>query len=129
MKRITINTMFYIVLRYIIFLIAIYAFNRNAKFVSLSDLRNGEDLFYFFWLFGLPLVVELIVLGIPLAVGIVRSLSGTGKWYYLLFLVLFTLEFFFAYHLYGLQSSILKAVISITLFFVIFRKVFFKHEA
>ena len=128
MKRITINTMSYIVLRYIMFLIGIYTFNGDAKFVGLSDLRNGEDLFYFFWLFGLPLVVELVVLGIPLAVGIARSLSGTGKRYYLLFLVLFTLEFLFAYYLYGLQSSILKAVISITLFFLIFRKVFFKYE-
>lgn len=128
MNRITINTMFYIVLRYIMFLIAIYIFNRDAKFVDLSDLRNGEDLFYFLWLFGLPLVVELIVLGPPLALGIIKSLSGHGKWYYLLFFVLFILEFIFAYHLYGLQSSILKLGISIALFCMIFRKVFLKHN-
>ena len=114
------KTTIYIFLRYLLFLIAIYVFNKEASFISWSDLRNNEDWFYFFWLFGIPIILEIIIVGIPLTFGLSRVTNSNGKWYYLLFLLLFAVEFAFANYLYGIQSSILKIGPSLVLFFIFF---------
>lgn len=117
------NTAGYVFLRYLLFLIAIYIFYKEAKFVSWSDMRNNEDWFYFFWLFGIPVIIEIIIVGVPLAFGLSRVTNSNSKWYYLLFLLLFAVEFTFANYLYGIQYSILKISISLVLFFVFFWRI------
>lgn len=117
-----IRTAGYIFLRYLFFLIAIYIFNKESKFISWADLQNSDDWFYFFWLFFIPMIIEIIIIGIPLAFGLNRVISSNGNLYYLLFLLIFAVEFIFADYLYGIQSSMLKISISLALFFVFFWK-------
>jgi len=103
----------------------VYFIEKDAKMVRLSDLKNKEDLFYFFWLFGIPVIVEIIIIGLPLSYGLEgKTRTGSG-WYYLLFLMLFVIEFAFASWIYGVDSSIVKVLISLILFFAFFWKKLF----
>ncbi len=120
MIKLFISTAGYIFLRYLLFIIVLYIFKDEVKLLTGADLQNGEDWFYFIWLFCIPIILEIIIVGYPLAYALNRVINTKKKWYYLLFLVLFTVEFAFANYLYGVQAAILKAAVSLVLFFVFF---------
>lgn len=116
----------YIFLRYFVFLGALYSISKDAKGVKWSDLRNGEDWFYFSWLFLIPVVVEIVLLGLPISYGLDKVASSTNKVaFYFLFVGLFVVEFFISNWMYGMSSSFYKVGISIVLFLMFFwRKLF-----
>lgn len=110
----------YIFFRYLAFFI-ILVFFRDVKW-NWSNLKNGEDWFYFGWLFFVPVIIEIIVFGLPMGYGL-NKLSNSNKIYiYALFLVLFVIEFLFANWIYGTQSAFIKTGISILLFLILFWK-------
>lgn len=110
----------YILVRYIIFFI-ILVFYKNVKW-NWSNLKGGEDWFYFGWLFFVPVIIEIFVFGLPMGYGL-NKLSNSNKGYiYVLFLVLFVIEFLFTNWLYGTQSAFIKTGISVVLFLILFWK-------
>lgn len=112
----------YIFFRYFAFFIVLYTTDKTVKIVQSSDLRNREDWFMFLWLFGLPVLLECLIIGLPMGYGL-NKLSNSNKAYiYALFLVLFVIEFLFANWIYGTQSAFIKTSISIVLFLVLFWK-------
>lgn len=125
MKKI-IKVLSYSISSYILFLISIYILNTNAKFVNWSDLKNAEDWFYFFWLFGVPLLIDIIILGLPIFFGIrkIHLVRHKGL-IYLVIICAFALDFLFANSIYENQLAISKLIISTSLFFLFFWKEFF----
>lgn len=110
----------YILFRYFAFFATLYATDKNVKIVQWSDLRKEEDWFMFLWLFGFPVLLEFLIIGLPMSYGL-NKLSNSNKLYILL-LVLFMIEFLFANWIYGTQSAFIKIGISIVLFLVFFWK-------
>lgn len=112
----------YIFFRYIAFFVVLYTTDKSVKMVQSSDLRNREDWFMFLWLFGLPILLEFLIIGLPMGYGL-NKLSNSNKFYiYVLFLVLFVIEFLFANWIYGTHSAFIKTGIGVILFLVLFWK-------
>ena len=112
----------YIFFRYLAFFATLYVTDKNVKMVQWTDLRKGEDWFMFLWLFGLPILLEFLIIGLPMGYGL-NKLSNSNKIYiYVLFFVLFAIEFLFANWIYGTQSAFIKTGISVVLFLVLFWK-------
>jgi len=110
----------YIFLRYVTFFIILV----NTKKLSWnwSNLKKEEDWFMFLWLFGLPVLLEFLVIGLPMNFGL-NKLTNTNKIsIYTLFIILFVIEFLFANWIYGTQSAVIKIGISIVLFLILFWK-------
>lgn len=111
----------YILLRSVLFLITIVV-TQNLQW-EWSNLKTGKDWSMFLWMVLAPVVIEIILLGIPLAYGLDRITTARSKiLFYLLFLGLFVIEFLLSNWLYGTQSAIIKVAISILLFVLIFRQ-------
>lgn len=123
MGKLIMKVIGYVFLRYLVFLGILYLTNKNAKMVKWSDLKNGEDWFYFFWLFFIPVIAEAVLLGLPMAYDLGKIPNSTNKFpLYLLLIGLFVIEFFIADWLYGTPSSYWKISISLVLFLLFFWK-------
>lgn len=112
----------YIFLRYVSFLAVLYATDKSVKKTQWTDLQKGEDWFMFLWLFGLPVLLEFLIIGLPMGYGLNKMSNSNKVYIYVLFLVLFVLEFLFANWIYGTQSAFIKTGISIMLFLGLFWK-------
>ncbi len=123
MKNLIFKVVGYILLSYIIYLGVVYATNKDAKFIKPSDLENGKDWFYFAWLFGLPVFINILIIGLPMAYGLDKITTSANRYiFYLFFVGLFVLEFIVGNWMYGTQASILKVGISLMLFLILFWK-------
>ena len=123
MRNAVIKTSGYILLRYLLFFIILYTTNKDVKMVGSQNLKNWEDWFMLFWLFVLPLLLELLIIGLPISYGLRKVYTTTNKVpIYTLFVALFIIEFLFANWLYGIQSAFLKVGISVALFLILFWK-------
>jgi len=113
----------YIFFRYLAFFATLYITDKNVKMVQWSDLRKGEDWFMLLWLFGLPVLFEFLIIGLPMSYGLNKLPNVSNKTFvYILILILFVIEFLFANWIYGTQSAFIKVGISIILFLVLFWK-------
>jgi len=111
----------YIFLRYLMFFIFL-VFVKNAKW-NWSNLKSWEDWFMFFWLFGLPFLLELLIIGLPMSYALNRLPNLSNKTFvYILLFILFMIEFLFANWIYGTQSALIMSGISIILFLALFWK-------
>jgi len=112
----------YIFFRHIAFFVVLYTTDKAVKMVQSSDLRNREDWFMFLWLFGLPVLLEFLIIGLPMGYGLNKLSNSNRVYIYVLFLVLFVVEFLFSNWIYGTQSAFIKTGISVVLFLVLFWK-------
>lgn len=113
----------YIAIRYLIFLTLLYITKEDVKIVRPSELQKGEDWFMFVWLFALPVFIEFLIIGIPFWHGLNRlANSSKNIFVYILFVILFLIEFFIANWLYGSESAFIKVATSSVLFLIFFRK-------
>jgi|SRR5690554_3118801 len=123
MKNVIFKISGYIILRYLSFFVVLYSIDKSAKKVQLLDLQKREDWIMFLWLFGIPVLLELLIIGLPMAYGLnkLSNLSNKIIIYVLLF-ILFLIEFLFANWIYGMQSAFIKIGISVVLFLLFFSK-------
>lgn len=122
MRNIVLKVFGYIFFRYFVFFIVLYTTDKTIKAVQSSDLKNRDDWFMLLWLFGLPVLLECLIISVPMGYGLNKLSSSNRAYMYALFLVLFVIEFWFANWIYGTQSAFMKIGISILLFFVLFWK-------
>lgn len=123
MRNFIVKVFGYVFLRSLLFLGMFHSVNKSAKMVKWSDLQNREDWFYFFWLFMIPIIAEVILLGLPMAYGLGKMPNSINKFpLYLLFIGLFMIEFIVANWLYGTPASYWKISISLVLLLLFFRK-------
>lgn len=120
MGKLTVKVIGYILLRYIIFFGILYS-SKTAKMVKWSDLQKGADWFMFFWLFFVPIIGEIVIIGIPMAYDLSKISTSTNKFLlYSILVALFVVEFLIADWLYGIPASYWKLSVSITLFLLFF---------
>lgn len=123
MGNVFVKVIGYVFLRYVIFFIVLYSLSENVKAIGFRDLKTGEDWFMLSWLFILPLLLELLIIGLPMGYGLKKLSNMSSRIpFYLLFVVLFIIEFLFANWLYGMQSAFIKVGISAILFLLLFWK-------
>lgn len=104
----------YILVLNIVFYIVYYITNEEAKSIKLSDLRNAEDWFMFIWLFGIPIVLDFLIVGLPINY-VFSKYQLSRKTYILLFFMLIV-EFLLTSLLYGNEPALIKVGLSIILF-------------
>lgn len=104
----------YILVLNIVFYIVYYITNEEAKSIKLSDLRNAEDWFMFIWLFGIPIVLDFLIVGLPINY-VFSKYQLSRKTYILLFFILIV-EFLLTSLLYGNEPALIKVGLSIILF-------------
>lgn len=117
----------YIFLRYVISFVVLYSTNKSLTKIERSDLQRGEDWFMFFWLFITPVIIELIIIGIPMAYGLTKLTNSNKVYTYLLFIVLFTIEFLFTSWIFAMNFVVIKLIISVLLFILFFWKRIFPN--
>ncbi|EFK60117.1 hypothetical protein ACFU8T_20565 [Sphingobacterium spiritivorum] len=104
----------YILVLNIVFYLVYYITNEEAKSIKLSDLRNAEDWFLFIWLFGIPVLLDFLIVGLPISYGFSKY-QLSRKTYVLLFFALIV-EFLLTSLLYGNEPALTKVGLSIILF-------------
>src|SRR5205809_1047203 len=101
MGKLAFSILGFIAVSYFAFIASIYSLNDEAKFVKLSDLKHGEDWVMLIWLFGVPLIVEIIIIGVPIFYGLHKSsLSQNLLLLCLSFALSFAFDFLFTKSLY-----------------------------
>lgn len=126
MKNLIFKVLGYIVLRNAIFHFTLPFLSKEVKGVKLADLKNYEDWFMFSWLFLLPAVIEAIIFTFPFSYGLNKIETSPNKLnYYILFSVLFIVEYALNHWFIGLAFPFYKIGISIFLFILLFRKQLF----
>lgn len=125
MGKLVIKVIAYIFFRYLIFLVFIYATSKDIKMVQWSDLRIGEDWFYFFWLFFILPIIESILFVVPFAYGLNKIAQNKSLGIFFLLTILFVVEGLIFYLIANQKIDIgmlVKISISIALFLVLFWK-------
>ncbi|MGL6126600.1 hypothetical protein [Chryseobacterium artocarpi] len=121
MKNLVVKTILYVVICYVIFMLTMLIINKDSKVVKFSDLKKIEDYFYFFWLFMIPVLIDFLLIGLPI-IFILKNKNYEKKYFYLVFPVVFIIEYFFSSWIYGNQSAIIKVIIYLILFVLFFYK-------
>ncbi|MCT3924556.1 hypothetical protein [Elizabethkingia anophelis] len=121
MRNIVFKTTIYVVISYVIFMLAMFIINKDSKVVKLSDLNKIEDYFYFFWLFIIPVLIDFLLVGLPIIL-IFKNKNYKKKYFYLIFTTVFIIEYFFSSWIYGSQSAMIKIIIYLILFILFFQK-------
>ncbi|GGF11557.1 hypothetical protein SAMN05443634_1217 [Chishuiella changwenlii] len=113
-KNIFFKILIYILVLNIIFYIVYYIINKDAKPIKLSDLRNPGDWFMFIWLFGIPILLDFLSVGL-----LINYVFSKYKLLIhlctLLFFVLIV-EFILTSLLFGKEPALIKVGLSIILF-------------
>lgn len=104
----------YVLVLNIVFYIVYYIINEEAKSIKLSDLRNAEDWFMFIWLFGIPILLDFLIVGLPINY-VFSKYQFSCKTYFILFII-FIIEFLLSSSLYGNETALIKVGLSIILF-------------
>src|SRR5699024_10059750 len=92
MGKLVIKVIAYIFFRYLIFLVFFYSTSKDIKMVQWSDLRIGEDWFYFFWLFFILPIIESILFVVPFAYGLNKIAQNKSLGIFFLLTILFVVE-------------------------------------
>lgn len=126
MKSLIFRVLGYIVLRNFIFYFTLPFLSKEVKGINLENFKNGEDWFMFSWLFLLPATVEAILFFLPFSYGLEKIENSSNKpTIYLLFSVLFIIEYAANHWFIGLTYPLYKIGVSIFLFILLFRKQLF----
>jgi len=129
MSNLIVRVIGYIFFRFLVFFTTISIIDKNVKWVKWSDLRNGEDWFMLAWLFFVPTVIEGIILVYPFSYGLSKIENAQNKLpYYLLFSVLFFIEFIVSHWFIGIKYPFFKVITSIVVFLILFRKRLFQFN-
>lgn len=112
----------YILLRYVISFLVLYTTNKSLKRLEWEDFQNWEDWFMFLWIFITPAILELIFIGLPMTYGLKKLTNKNKIFIYLLFIILFTIEFLFFSWIFALNFVIIKLFVSVFLFFCFYWK-------
>ena len=66
MKPTILNIIFYALVKYILFYTFLMFKDNNYKLLEVSTLKNGEDWFYYLWLFLFMPILYMVILSLPL---------------------------------------------------------------
>lgn len=130
MKPRLLNILFFWVVKYIAFFIFMMFKNDNFTFIKVNEIKNGEDLFYYLWIFLFLPVVCMIILSAPL-----HFLFKTSKInYFLLIICIILIAEYFIYTYLASQADLMNGVYNgiisilfLLLFYYKYLKIFFNQ--
>ncbi len=110
-------------LKYFIFYLSLMIINKEFKMIDLSNLRNGQDLFYFLWLVFFFPIIDIIMFAIPLGLSfkIKNRLLFLINIIAILLIEYFTYVYFTSHKLVN-RDAFLKVIINILLLSILFYK-------
>lgn len=126
----TAKAMIYILVSYVLFLVFTFYLNEEAKVVKPADLRNAEDWFYFLWLFLVPLLIDVVIIGVPIIVALGKPANrvNTRIQKIVVIVFFFLLDYCIARTIYGAESALVKILIIVLLFPLFFWKEIFLNK-
>ncbi len=122
MRKLIATVILYLIVRSFVFLLTILLIFKDVKMVKLSDLRHREDWLMFIWLFLIPTLIEVVAFAFPFTYWLSRPDIRNNRLYYLLFLILFLAEFMITHWVIGMRYPLIKILVSLALFFLVFGK-------
>lgn len=61
------NVVLYFLVKYLLFYTGNIVYQGNYQWLNLSDLKSGQDVFYWLWMFGFLPVASLVLFAVPLS--------------------------------------------------------------
>ncbi len=117
-----INIVFYFFIKYILFYVFMMFRNKDFTFIQIKDLRNGEDLFLYLWMFlFLPVLCSFLFAAPIYYIFKVKSII----YFILLIGLVFTAEYFLYTHFASqldLMNGVYNGIISLLLLLIFFFK-------
>ena len=118
-RPIFLSIVFYFFIKYLIFYVFMMFRNNNFYLLEVSSIKNGEDLFYYLWLFLFLPVVCIVIFSVPLYF----AFRVNNVLYFFLIAGLVLVGEYFVYTYFASQTDLLNgifnAVISV-LFLLLF---------
>jgi len=116
------NILFFWFIKYIIFYVFIMFKNQNYALIRLNDLKNGQDVFYYLWIFLFLPILFIILFSVPLYFSFkIKNI----KYLLILLIAILVLEYMIYTYLASpsdLINGIYNGVISIMFYFLFFLK-------
>lgn len=125
MKSLFLKIVLFLFIGYIIFFSGIYIFNKEAKFISIDDLKKGEDFFYFFWIFIIPFIIEILIVGFPIYFSFEKFLSNKTSFYLIISIAFFLNFLLYKWVFNEVGIALIRVLINMILFVIFFRKKIF----
>lgn len=123
MQRLITKVIYYILISYVVYFCLLFLVVKDAKFVRPSDLRNTQDYLLFVWLFGVPVLIDFVLIGLPIYYGLKRiDYSNRRYLFSLFFILLLVVECLISTYIYGYPSGIIKTGVYAILFLIFFWK-------
>ncbi len=117
-----VNILLFWFVKYIVFYVFIMYKNSNYALLKVNEIKTGEDLFYYLWLFLFLPIVSMIVFTVPTYY--LFKVKGIG-----LFLLIATLVLVVEYYAYtwlasqaNLMNGIINGIITVFIFLLFFYK-------
>ncbi len=112
-----------IILKYLIFYILIMVINNEFKLLQVSNIRNGQDLFYYLWIVLFFPIVDMILFATP----IYFSFRANKSLNFIISIIAILLFEYFIYAYFTSQKlfnrdAFFKVIISIIVLLVFFYK-------
>lgn len=121
MKNLKFKVLFFIILSYVIFLSLLYILYGESQIDFTFTLPRFIDIFFFLWLFVVPLLVYILILGIPLYFMFKNNEKGINPFrLFLVIIGLFFVDSIFTSFIYGIEVIHFKIAINAILFVTVF---------
>jgi hypothetical protein len=118
-----INTLLFWLIKYIVFYIFLMFKSKNYGFLKVQEIKNGEDLFYYLWLFLFLPVVCMIIFTVPM-----YYLFKTNRLIYclLIWAIIIIVEYL-CYTYLASQADLLNGVYNAIISVLVLYLLFYKH--
>jgi hypothetical protein len=123
LKPTFLNICFSIFLKYLIFYLLLMAINNEFKLLQFSNIRNGQDLFYYLWLVLFFPIVDIILFSIPVYFSLkIKTAIGFSLVIGLILFLEYSIYAYFTSQKTFNKDALIKTFISIILLLLFFYK-------
>jgi hypothetical protein len=116
------NIIFYFFIKYVALYVLMMFKNNNYAFLEVSNIKSGQDLFYYLWMFLFLPMVNMILFSAPLY----YSLKTNSVLYFLLIIAGYLVAEYFVYTYLASQkdltNGVYNGIISIAFLLLFFYK-------
>ena len=123
LKPTFINVLLFIFAKYLVFYILLMFKNNDYSLIQIGNLKNAQDVFYYFWIFLFLPVTNIILFSVP----IYFILRVKRIAYFILLLVVVLVAEYFFYTYFASQTNLMNGVYNGIIGLLLLYLFFFKH--
>ena len=116
------NIILFFFVKYFLFYFLLMFKNKDYTLIQIGSLRNGEDVFYYLWLFLFLPVMNIILFSVL----IYFAFRAKREFYFVLFLIAFLIVEYFLYTYFASQTDLMNGVYNAILSVILLVLFFFK---